>query len=65
MVWEGPGVIQSVCRLMGATDPAQAEPGTIQDMGTSISRNVVHGSDSRAAAEREINLFFNDSELPG
>lgn len=66
MVWEGPGVIQSVRRLMGATDPAQAEPGTIRgDMGTSISRNVVHGSDSRAAAEREINLFFNDSELPG
>ena len=66
MVWEGPGVIQSVRRLMGATDPAHAEPGTIRgDMGTSISRNVVHGSDSRAAAEREINLFFNDSELPG
>lgn len=66
MVWEGPGVIQSIREIMGATDPARAEPGTIRrDMGTSISRNVVHGSDSRAAAEREINLFFNDSELPG
>ncbi len=64
MVWEGPGVIQSIREIMGATDPARAEPGTIRrDMGTSISRNVVHGSDSPAAAEREINLFFKDSEL--
>jgi len=64
MVWEGPGVIQSIREIMGATDPARAEPGTIRrDMGTSISRNVVHGSDSPAAAEREINLFFRDSEL--
>ena len=64
MVWEGRGVIQSVRRLMGATDPAQAAPGTIRgDMGTSISRNVVHGSDSPAAAEREIKLFFDSGEI--
>jgi len=64
MVWEGPGVIQSIREIMGATDPARAEPGTIRrDMGTSISRNVVHGSDSPAAAEREVNLFFRKSEL--
>ena len=64
MVWEGPEAIQSIRELMGATDPAGAKPGTIRgDLGGSISQNVVHGSDSPSAAEREIGLFFRNSEL--
>ena len=60
MVWEGPDAIKSIREIMGATDPAQAGPGTIRsDLGASISQNVVHGSDSPAAAGREISLFFN------
>lgn len=64
MVWEGPEVIQSIRELMGATDPAQANPGTIRgDLGGSISKNVVHGSDSPVAAHREISLFFKSNEF--
>lgn len=63
MVWEGPDAIKSIRELMGATAPAQANPGTIRgDLGASISQNVVHGSDSPAAAEREISLFFKSIE---
>lgn len=63
MVWEGPDAIKSIRELMGATAPAQANPGTIRgDLGGSISQNVVHGSDSPAAAEREISLFFESAE---
>lgn len=64
MVWEGPGVISSVRAVMGSTDPLTAAPGTIRgDYGVSISRNIVHGSDSLAAAQREIALFFDPEEL--
>jgi len=64
MVWEGHNAIKSIRELMGATDPARAKPGTIRgDLGGSISQNVVHGSDSPTAADREIRLFFNSSEL--
>ncbi|MGE5544571.1 MAG: nucleoside-diphosphate kinase [Bacillota bacterium] len=64
MVWEGDNAIKSIRELMGATDPAQSKPGTIRgDLGESISRNVVHGSDSPTAAEREISLFFDSNEL--
>jgi nucleoside-diphosphate kinase len=49
---------------MGATDPAKAEPGTIRaDLGLSIGRNVVHGSDSPESATREISLFFKPEEI--
>lgn len=45
--------------IMGATDPKQAAKGTIRnDLGRSISENVVHGSDSEESAKREIGLFF-------
>ncbi|NLV16808.1 MAG: nucleoside-diphosphate kinase [Syntrophomonadaceae bacterium] len=61
MVWEGPAVIKAVRTMMGATDPAEADPGTIRgDMAVSLSENVVHGSDSPIAAAREIGLFFRD-----
>lgn len=45
--------------IMGATDPAKADAGTIRgDLGTEMPENLVHGSDSAASAEREIDLFF-------
>ena len=61
MVLEGPGAEtwRAVRALMGQTDPAQALPGTIRgDLGTVTTENLVHGSDSPEAAEREISLFF-------
>ena len=59
MVLSGPQAV-AVCRkLMGATDPAQAAPGTIRgDFGLSVDANVIHGSDSPVSAQREVNLFF-------
>ncbi len=60
MVVEGPdSSIAMVRRLMGTTDPATAEVGTIRgDLATETSENLVHGSDSPEAAGREIGLFF-------
>lgn len=64
MVWEGKGVVAGVRQLMGSTDPAQAAPGTIRaDLAVEIGRNVVHGSDSPASAQREIELYFRPEEL--
>ena len=49
---------------MGATNPAEAAPGTIRgDLGLEIGRNLVHGSDSPESAKRELALFFNDDEI--
>ncbi len=49
---------------MGATNPANAEPGTIRgDLGLETGRNLIHGSDSPESAEREIALFFREDEL--
>jgi nucleoside-diphosphate kinase len=63
LVLEGPGAIAQVRRLMGATDPAKAEPGTIRkDFATSIERNAVHGSDSPESAAYEIPYFFGALE---
>lgn len=55
----------AVCRkMMGATFGSNAESGTIRgDFGVSNSFNLIHGSDSPEAAEREIGLFFNDGEI--
>lgn len=59
MALEGPGVQAVVRTLMGATNPAEAAPGTIRgDYGLIIDSNIVHGSDSPASAERELGLFF-------
>jgi nucleoside-diphosphate kinase len=59
MVVSGDDVVVGMRELMGATDPANADPGTIRaDLAESLSNNVVHGSDSPASAEREIGLFF-------
>ncbi|MDI6710691.1 MAG: nucleoside-diphosphate kinase [Thermoanaerobacterales bacterium] len=64
MVLEGRDVIAGVREMMGATNPAKALPGTIRGTyGVDVGRNVVHGSDSPASAEREIGLFFSPHEL--
>jgi nucleoside-diphosphate kinase len=57
----GEDAIAGVRTLMGATNPADALPGTIRgDFATELSENVVHGSDSKASAKRELGLFFPD-----
>ena len=57
----GEDAIAGVRALMGATDPADSLPGTIRgDLATELSENVVHGSDSKASAKRELALFFPD-----
>ncbi len=60
LVVEGPEDTWQVVRtLMGATNPREAAPGTIRgDLGTLLTENLVHGSDSATSAEREIALFF-------
>jgi nucleoside-diphosphate kinase len=64
MVWEGDGVIASARKLIGATNPLNAEPGTIRgDLGANIGRNIIHGSDAPETAQSEIALWFSDSEL--
>ena len=61
---EGEDAIQGNRRLMGATNPAEAAEGTIRKLyADSFTENAVHGSDSPASAEREINFFFNVFEL--
>lgn len=64
MVWEGPGVIATARKMMGATNPANAESGTIRgDFSVDIGRNVIHGSDGVESAAREIDIFFKPEEL--
>jgi nucleoside-diphosphate kinase len=56
---EGEGAIKVVRKLMGATNPAEAAPGTIRgDLALSMPDNLVHGSDSPESAVRELELFF-------
>jgi len=64
LVVVGPRAIEAVRRLMGKTNPFDADPGTIRgDFGLSVGMNLVHGSDSPASAAREIPLFFTEAEL--
>src|SRR5699024_4654894 len=64
MVWEGEGVILTAREMMGATNPAEAAPGTIRgDFGVTVGKNIIHGSDSSDSAKREIELFFDAAEL--
>ncbi len=63
-VLEGDDAIATNRRLMGATNPAEAAPGTIRaDFAESIDANAVHGSDSPTSAEREIAFFFSADEI--
>lgn len=64
MVWEGLNAVSVARTMMGKTNPAEAAPGTIRgDFALFMGNNVVHGSDSRESADREINLFFLPDEL--
>lgn len=64
MVWEGPRAVAIVRATMGATDPINANSGTLRgDFGLEIGMNIVHGSDSVESAEREIGIFFRPEEL--
>ncbi len=57
----GPEAISVLRTLIGANDPAKADPGTIRgDYGKVITENLVHGSDSPESAKRELELFFPD-----
>lgn len=59
MTLEGEGAVEKYRALMGATDPAKAAPGTIRKIfGESLEANSVHGSDSLASAQREVEYFF-------
>lgn len=65
MVLEGEGAIARVRSIMGATDPAKADPGTIRkDFASSIEKNIVHGSDAPETAAFEIGYFFSALEIP-
>ena len=64
MAVRGMGAIAICRKLMGATFGSKAEPGTIRgDFGVSNSFNLIHGSDSPEAAERELGLFFDDGDV--
>ena len=64
MAVEGDEAISVVRTLMGATDPKKAALGTIRgDLAIELTENIVHGSDSRASARRELSLFFPDGLL--
>jgi len=64
MVLEGNDAIEIVRHTMGATNPAEAAPGTIRaDFGLEIGRNLVHGSDGPETAAFEVPLFFTEDEL--
>lgn len=63
-VFEGPKAVQAARNAMGTTDPLDSGAGTIRgDFGLDIGRNVVHGSDSPGAGEREVALFFRPEEI--
>ncbi len=63
-VLEGEGAIAKNRDLMGATNPAEADAGTIRkDFAASLDENAVHGSDAPESAAREIAFFFDDKEL--
>jgi nucleoside-diphosphate kinase len=65
-VLEGENAVARNREVMGATDPAKAADGTIRKLyAKSIGENSVHGSDSEASAEREVNYFFRPEEIVG
>jgi nucleoside-diphosphate kinase len=64
LVVEGEGAIATLRKTIGATDPAEAHPGSIRgDLAVAMPDNLVHGSDSPESAAREIALWFSDDEL--
>ncbi|WFD30358.1 nucleoside-diphosphate kinase [Malassezia sp. CBS 17886] len=64
MVWEGKDVIRQGRRMVGATNPLDADPGSIRgQFAVSVGRNIIHASDGFDSATKEIGLWFNNSEL--
>jgi nucleoside-diphosphate kinase len=64
IVLEGEKAVESIRKIMGATDPKKAEKGTVRaDFGIDLQNNSVHGSDSPENAAKEIKLFFTDKEI--
>lgn len=64
MAWEGYECVNSVRRIVGATNPREAEAGTIRgDMSIGTGRNLIHASDSKRKGEAEVKRFFSDDEL--
>ncbi|MFU8794497.1 MAG: nucleoside-diphosphate kinase [Dethiobacteria bacterium] len=64
MIWEGDNVVEMVRSMMGATDPRNSAPGTMRgDLAVFMGKNIVHGSDSKESAEREMALFFQEDEI--
>ena len=63
-IWEGENAVHIVRKLVGATRPDDAEPGSIRgDFAITTGFNIVHASDSEKTAKREINLFFKEDEI--
>ena len=61
---EGNNAVEVLRNIMGATDPQNADLGTIRaDFAMSIGRNLVHGSDSAESAEKELGIFFKENEI--
>ncbi|KAK6478345.1 nucleoside diphosphate kinase A 2 isoform X1 [Huso huso] len=64
MVWEGLNVVKTGRVMLGETNPADSKPGTIRgDFCIQVGRNIIHGSDAVASAEKEIELWFKPEEL--
>ncbi|MDQ7055024.1 MAG: nucleoside-diphosphate kinase [Persephonella sp.] len=64
MVWEGENAIEEIRKIMGATNPEEAEEGTLRKLyGSNIGENAVHGSDSKKSAQFEIPFFFSRLEI--
>jgi nucleoside-diphosphate kinase len=64
IVFQGKNAVEIIRQMMGETDPAKAQSGTIRgDFGIDIGHNLVHGSDSLENASKEIDLFFSAEEI--
>jgi nucleoside-diphosphate kinase len=64
IIFQGKNAVEIIRQMMGETDPAKAQPGTIRgDFGIDIGHNLVHGSDSLENASKEIDLFFSAEEI--
>lgn len=64
MAWEGYECVEAVRNLVGATNPRQAQPGSIRgDLAAGTGRNLIHASDSKKSGEAEVANFFSDDEL--
>lgn len=64
MVWEGKDVIKQGRRIVGATNPLAADPGSVRGKyAVSVGRNLIHASDSFESATKEIGLWFKENEL--